>query len=69
MDAALLVCHQFCSRIVLVRLYHRMPRDITLPVDTVERLMDLAARAAVSDVPTLSLFADVRLRIEQAKRK
>jgi len=45
-----------------------MPRQVTLPVPAAEKLIDLAARTQVSDVPTLQLFAEVRLLIERAKR-
>jgi hypothetical protein len=39
------------------------------PVETVERLIDIAAGArGVNDAPTLTLFADVRMLIEQANR-
>lgn len=45
-------------------------RSVTLPVALVEKLIDTAAMAkGVNDSPTLMMFAEVRLHIEQAKRK
>jgi hypothetical protein len=42
---------------------------IALPVETVERLIDMAAGArGVNDLPTLMMFSDVRLQIERAKQ-
>lgn len=42
---------------------------VTLPAETVERLIDIAAGArGVNDAPTLMLFSEVRLQIERAKR-
>lgn len=45
-----------------------MDRTVTLPVKTVETLIDIAARQqGVNDVPTLAMFAEVRLQLERAK--
>jgi hypothetical protein len=44
-------------------------KNITLPVDTAERLMDVAGRAeGITDAPTLMMFSEVRRLIEEAKR-
>lgn len=41
---------------------------ITLPVKTVERLIDIAAGArGVGDAPTLMMFSDVRPQIERSR--
>lgn len=46
-----------------------MERTITLPVEVAERLTNTAARASgVNDAPTLMMFAEVRKRIEDARR-
>lgn len=43
--------------------------QVTLSAADLERLMDIAARQnGIADTPTLQLFANVRLLIEQAKR-
>ncbi len=45
-------------------------QTVTMPLDTAERLMDLAGqRRGLTDTPTLTLFAEVRLLIEQARKK
>ncbi|MGO4167877.1 hypothetical protein [Novosphingobium sp. YAF33] len=47
-----------------------MERTITLPIEMAERLIETAARASgVNDTPTLMMFAEVRKRIEDARRK
>jgi len=45
-------------------------RTVTLPIDLAERLIETAARAnGANDTPTLMMFAEVRKRIEDARRK
>jgi hypothetical protein len=47
-----------------------MEKNITIPVDMAEKLLDLAGRdEGLNDTPTLMLFAEMRLRIEQAKKR
>lgn len=44
-------------------------RTITLPIELAERLIETAARAnGVNDTPTLMMFAEVRKRIEDARK-
>jgi hypothetical protein len=43
---------------------------VSMPIEVAERLIDTAARAVgVNDSPTLMMFAEVRKRIEDARRK
>jgi len=45
-----------------------MERTVTLPVEIVEKLINLAARQrGVNDAPTLAMFAEVRLQLQRAK--
>lgn len=47
-----------------------MERVVTLPIEVAERLINTAARAqGVNDAPTLMMFAEVRKRIEDARKK
>lgn len=47
-----------------------MKRTVTLPIEMAERLLDTAARAGgVNDAPTLMMFAEVRKRIEDERRR
>ncbi len=46
-----------------------MQKTVTIPLDDIEKLLDLAARAkGINDTPTLILFAEVRWLIEKAQR-
>jgi hypothetical protein len=46
-----------------------MEPTVTLPAADLERLMNIAAQQnGIADTPTLLLFANVRLLLEQAKR-
>jgi hypothetical protein len=45
-------------------------RTLNLPISLAERLIETAARAqGVNDTPTLMMFAEVRKRIEDERRK
>ena len=45
-------------------------RTVNLPIEVAERLIETAARAqGVNDAPTLMMFAEVRKRIEDERRK
>ena len=46
-----------------------MQKNVTIPADMLERLMNIAAQQqGIADTPTLMLFAEVRLLIEEARR-
>lgn len=46
-----------------------MERNVTLPIEVAERLIETAARAqGVNDTPTLMMFAEVRKRLEDARK-
>ncbi|WP_313437336.1 hypothetical protein [Novosphingobium sp.] len=45
-------------------------RTVNLPIEIAERLIETAARAkGVNDTPTLMMFAEVRKRIEDERRR
>lgn len=47
-----------------------MERTVNLPIEIAERLIETAACAkGVNDTPTLMMFAEVRKRIEDERRK
>lgn len=79
-EGELVICHRDLFHESAFRAYSmfhicshmemNVERSVTLPVALVEKLIDTAARAkGVNDSPTLMMFAEVRLHIEQAKRK